>query len=401
MKMRNIVLLAFLSATVVGCKQPATSVRLPQFATVAAETVQVEGSPDAVYLGGYGSSMVYHPIDSCFYLLTDRGPNVDGLSSESKVFPITDYTPTIGRFRLKGDSLVLVEKILLKDSLGRCFTGLPNSKGDGVTGEVAYNLSGEIINNPSRGIDSEGLAIAPDGTFWVSDEYAPFIMQFDRNGVLLRQFTPSKGLPAYYAKRRPNRGMEGLTISKDGKKIIGIMQSPLYIPDKSTKDVSVNNRIIEIDLQNGNTREFIYTMENPLNVVSEICLTNDSSIFILERDGKFPQDGKGFKRVYKIDIRNATDISGKEVEMLSAQELAKQNITPVSKELFVDILTAIPDYRHDKPEGISFIGDSILCVVNDDDFGINATTDATYIPKLDATGRLDKNTVYFIAVTFE
>ena len=397
--MRNIVLLVLLSATVAGCKQPtSSSVKFPLFATVPAEIIQVEGRSDAVYLGGYGSSMVYNPMDSCFYLLTDRGPNVDGLSAESKVFPITDYTPTIGRFRLKGDSLVLLEKILLKDSLGRNFTGLPNSEGDGVTGEVAYNLSGEVINNQSRGIDSEGLTIAPDGTFWVSDEYAPFLMQFDRNGVLLRELTPSIDLPAYYAKRRPNRGMEGLTISKDGRKLFGIMQSPLYMPDKSTKDISVNNRIIEINLQNGSTREFIYMMENPLNVVSEICLVNDTSMLVLERDGKFPQDGKGFKKVYKIGIKNATDISGKEVEMLSAQELSKQNITPVSKELFVDIIAAIPGYRHDKPEGISLIGDSILCVVNDDDFGINATTDGKYIPKVDANGLLDRNTVYFVRV---
>ena len=399
--MRNIVLVTLLSIAVAGCKQPASSIPYPSFATVAAEIIEVEGSADPIYRGGYGSSMVYHPADSCFYLLTDRGPNVDGTTPESKVFPITDYAPTIGRFRLQGDSLILLEKIVLKDSLGQRLTGLPNSEGDGVTGEVAYNLSGDVIKNPSRGIDSEGLAIAPDGTFWVSDEYAPFIMQFSRSGKLLQELSPSRGLPDYYAKRRPNRGMEGLTISKDGRKLFGIMQSPLYLPSKVTKDVSVNNRIIEIDLQNGNTREFIYTMESPLNMISEICLVNDSSMLVLERDGEFPQAGKGFKRVYQIDIKKAIDISGKEIEMLSAQQLSQQGIIPASKRLLVDLMAAIPSYRHDKPEGISLIGDSILCVVNDDDFGINATADGKYTPKLDVKGELDRNTVYFIAVNLK
>lgn len=399
--MKNISIPATLLLLVLtGCGKQTSNTQYPQSASVAAEAINVNGDFATIYLGGYGSSMVYNPADSCFYLLTDRGPNVDGTTSESKVFPIADYAPTIGRFHLVGDSLVLVEKITLKERDGRNFTGLPNTEGDGVTGEMAYDLAGSVITNPSRGLDSEGLAIAPDGTFWVSDEYAPFVMQFDRNGVLMRELTPSSGLPAYYAKRRPNRGMEGLTISSDGKRLYGIMQSPLYIPDKSTKDASVNNRIIEIDIQNGSTREFIYTMKNPKNVVSEICFVSDSVMLVLERDGDFPKDGKGFKRVYKINIDLATDISGKEIELLSAEQLKSDNINPVSKTLFVDILEAVPSYRHDKPEGITLIDNSVLCVVNDDDFGINATADGRYAPKLDSKRCLDKNRVYFIPVSW-
>lgn len=394
--MKIISLLIVLIFTLTGCVGQKN--QFPKLAIVAAEKINISGDSTTIYLGGYGSSMVYNPADSCFYLITDRGPNMDGMTSESKVFPVTDFTPSIGRFRLQGDSLVLLEKITLKESDGRPFTGLPNTDGDGVTGEVAYDIFGNIITNPSRGLDSEGLTIASDGTFWVSDEYAPFVMQFSRAGLLMRELTPSKGLPAYYAKRRPNRGMEGLTISKDKSRLYGIMQSPLYVPDKSTKNVSVNNRILEIDLVSGKTREFIYMMEHPKNVVSEICLVSDSVMLVLERDVDFPKDGKGFKKVYKINLNNATDISGKEIEMLSASKLKAIQIKPVTKELFVDILSAIPDYRHDKPEGITLMGDSILCVVNDDDFGITATANGRLAPKLDNKGNLDRNVVYFIPI---
>lgn len=396
--MKNIVICALMLLSATGCGKLVMESGLPDSASVAAETVDIGNGQAAIMLGGYGSSMAYNPAGSCFYLLTDRGPNVDGTTPESKLFPIPDYAPTIGRFRLSADSLLLIEKIILKDSAGRNFTGLPNAEGDGVTGEVAYNISGEIISNTGRGLDPEGLAIAPDGTFWISDEYAPFIMQFDRNGMLLRELTPAKGIPAYYANRRPNRGMEGLTISADGGKLYGIMQSPLYMPDKSTKDVSVNNRMIEIDLHSGATREFIYAMESPENVVSEILFIDNNTMLVLERDSEFPKNGKGFKKIYKIRINNATDVTDKNIELLSSQELKTQNISPVSKTLFVDILDAIPGYRHDKPEGIAMIGDSVICVVNDDDFGVTATPDGRFAPKLDAEGRLDKNVVYFITV---
>lgn len=396
--MKNIISAALLLITATGCSTQLNKVTYPEFASVAAETINIESDTTPIYIGGYGSSMVYHPADSCFYLLSDRGPNVDGLTSESKVFPIPDYVPAIGQFRLVGDSLILVKRITLKESDGRNFSGLPNAAGSGITGEVAYNLCGEIIVNPTRGLDTEGLALAPDGTFWISDEYAPFVIQFDRNGVLMRELSPSKGLPAYFEKRRTNRGMEGLTISKDGKKLYGIMQSPLFMPDNSTKDISVNNRILEIELTSGQTREFIYTMESPENVVSEICFVNDSIMLVLERDGKFPQKNTGFKRVYQINITHATDISDKEIEMLSTAEMESQNVVPAAKVLFVDILAAIPNYRHDKPEGITLIGDSVLCIANDDDFGINATADGRYASKLDTKGRLDKNIIYFIPV---
>lgn len=396
MRYTIIILAAFLYA----CSSVKTSNTYTTVAHVAAEKIAIECDSTPIYIGGYGSSMVYNSADSCFYLLTDRGPNIDGETSESKIFPIADYAPTIGKFRLVGDSLVLVEKITLKQADGTPFTGLPNTEGDGVTGETAYDLNGDVITNSSRGLDTEGLALSSDGTLWVSDEYAPFVMQFDRNGLLIREMSPSAGLPTYYAKRRPNRGMEGLTISKDGRKLYGIMQSPLYMPDKSTKDVSVNNRILVINLDNNTTTEYIYRMESPNNVVSEISFVNDSTMLVLERDGDFPKNGKGFKRVYKINTTQATDVSDREIEMLSLSELHKQGIEAVGKVLFVDILVAIPDYRHDKPEGIAMIGDSILCVVNDDDFGINAAGNGKYVPKLDSEGHLDKSVVYFICGAF-
>jgi hypothetical protein len=49
--------------------------------------------------GGFGSSATAHPNNSGeFYALTDRGPNTD--ATGGKYFPIPDYTPRIGHFRL-------------------------------------------------------------------------------------------------------------------------------------------------------------------------------------------------------------------------------------------------------------------------------------------------------------
>jgi hypothetical protein len=374
-------------------------------AVVQATVISLPETETLIYNGGYGSSMAYNEADGLFYLLTDRGPNADGATPESKVFPVPSFVPHIGKFRLQNGELVLVEKIELKDKDGSYFSGIPNAKGDGSTNETAYNLKGEIIANDNRrGLDTEGLTIAPDGSFWVSDEYGPYILHFDAKGNLIEEFSPfNGGLPKHYATRRPNRGMEGLTLSKDGKTLYGAMQSPLYYPSKETKDKSTVVRIVSISLKDKKVGEYIYLLDGPKYVVSEIETINDNEFLVLERDGEFSVNGKGFKKIFKINILQASNIAAdpRPFETMSAATLAENNIHPVKKELFLDILAAIPDYPHEKPEGIALINNNrTLCIVNDDDFGIDAPTipNGTIIPKLAPNGALERTVINFVEV---
>lgn len=358
----------------------------PGTASITRKEIILHDTLPSVYIGGYGSSMAYNPQDSTFWLLTDRGPNVDGPTPESKVFPLPGYTPRVGVFKLQGDSLILLREILLKDSTGMEFSGLPNDEGNGKTGETAYNLNGQIISNDRRrGIDPEGLAIAPDGTFWVSDEYGPYLLHFSPSGLLIEELSPFNGkLPSHYLHRRPNRGMEGLTIAPDGITLYGIMQSPLNEPEKQSTSHPRLIPIIAINPKTSNYKEYFYKPESPENGVSEITCINDTTFLVLERDGKFPENGQGFKHIYRITLPSQTTTS-----------------CIVKKELACDLLQAIPGYAHDKPEGMAFIGDSILCVVNDDDFGITAPsgTKGSLAPKLCKNGLPDKNEIYFIRLS--
>jgi hypothetical protein len=371
---------------------------------IQSQVITVANSETPVYIGGYGSSMAYSEADSCFYLLTDRGPNVDGATPESKVFPMPDFVPHIGKFRLLDGELVLVEKIELKEANDTPFSGIPTIKGDGSTNETAYTLKGEVIsNNDRRGIDPEGLALAPDGSFWISEEYGPYILHFDTKGNLIEEFSPFNGvLPQHYAMRRPNRGMEGLTINADGTMLFGMMQSPLYYPSKETKNKSQLVRIIAINLADKKISEYLYLLSNARNVISEIEAIDNSTFLVLERDGDFPLNGKGCKHIYKINLSKASNIANdnRPFETMSAEILAKNDIRPVSKELFCDILEAIPNYPHDKPEGIALINKHTLCIVNDDDFGIISPEkpDGSIVPKLSPDGLLDKNKIYFISI---
>jgi hypothetical protein len=396
------------------------TVTYPAMAEAGNPAVLTSANGINVYNGGFGSALVQDPNDHhIFYLLTDRGPNIDGTVANSKVFATPGFAPQIGKFRLTGDQLILEKTIELKNENGANLNGLPNPAGQGFSGETALDLAGNTLPNSVDGLDSEGMAMAPDGTFWISDEYGPHLVHFDAQGKTIERINPfgtGKGgrrIPAVFATRRPNRGMEGLTITPDGKTLVGIMQFPLYNPSAAAISGSLVTRILAYDIASGTSKQYVYLIERAnLQAISEIVAINNNEFLVLERDGEYATDANKstvFKKIYKINITSATDISdpsdaatgklygGATVEQLkTAAALSSNGITPVSKTLVVDLMTDISSlYPHDKAEGMAIINSTTIAVSNDDDFGVTGT--GTYMSKiLPATGKVDRNRIYFI-----
>lgn len=377
-----------------------------------------------VYNGGFGSAIAADPNDpAVFYLLTDRGPNVAGTTANSIIIGKPDFTPGIGKFRLTNGQLVLEQTIELKNSTGGKLNGLPNPTGAGATGEIPFDLSGAALTPSADGIDSEGMVLAADGTFWISDEYGPHIVHFDATGKTIERINPfgtgtgGRKIPLVFASRKPNRGMEGLAITPDGKTLVGMMQSPMYNPSQAAVKNSVILRILTFNIATGATKQYAYTMEDPsLTGVSDIVAVSATTFLTIERDGNFAGDAAApatFKKVFKIDISNATDISdsansatgklygGLTVEQLkTAADLQSAGIKPVTKTLVFDLLKDLPTpYPHDKSEGLALLPGNILAISNDDDFGVIDNGKNDFAAKiLPATGTVDHNRIYFAKI---
>jgi Esterase-like activity of phytase/Bacterial Ig domain len=378
------------------------STNLPPIATLGG--VKITG-------GGYGSSL--YPVPGStdeFYGLTDRGPNVTAPDGVTKVEPIPSFDPSIGKFKLVGTQAILEKKIPLRGPQGQPFNGLVNSQAS--TGETIVDLNGNKLSTSPYGYDSEGLVALPDGTFWVSDEYGPFITHFDANGKQIGRLSPFDGsLPAELAMRVPNKGMEGLTITPDGKTLVGMMQSALQTPDLTAKPAQVTTlRIVTYNLKTQATHEYIYLLTDPKingGAVSEITALSNTRFVVDERDGNF--EPNAFKQLYAIDISNATDVGpkstvsgatydaakggllvgskqqsidafvGADNTATASAALATVGITPVTKTTDVDLgglLTKLDPtggfFGHDKVEGVATTdGGKTLVVSNDSDFGID------------------------------
>lgn len=391
--------------------------------------------------GGYGSSFVAAPgRPGWFYGVTDRGPNADddGPLGE-KVFLDPTFNPRIGLFHMVDGKAVLQKTIGLKAPDGTPYNGLPNPVtktaasaektedlyGNQIDPAQPYTVPGTdpaVTLNPDNGYDSEGLVALPDGTFWVSDEYGPFVTHFDRNGKELERLSPwgadsghnvdtRHPLPIELTLRTKNKGMEGLTVTPDGRTVVGIMQSALTVADygkdakgKTIKPANVAPvRIVTVDLKTKAIHEYLYLLTNPATTggaVSEITALSDTKFLIDERDGNQGEPGQAaFKNLYEIDLTGATDVKGDGTNPLgytvggrsidayvgdavtSQAELllSQAGITPVSKTPYLEIGTVLNQldpsgalFSHDKIEGVATAdGGRTLYLANDSDFGMD------------------------------
>jgi len=191
----------------------------------------------------------------------------------------------------------------------------------------------------------------------------------------------------------------------------------MYNPNKSAVTNSVVLRILTFDIASGATKQYVYLMDNvSLTGVSDIVAVNSTTFLTLERDGNFAGatgNPASFKRVFKIDVSAATDISdasngangklysNKTVEELNnAAGLSVAGIVPVTKTLVLDLLKDLPSvYPHDKAEGLALLPGNILVISNDDDFGVVDNLASGFAQKiLPLTKAVDRNRLYFVKI---
>lgn len=321
-----------------------------------------------------GSGLAYTGLGTRYIAIPDRGPNA--IAYNAAVDDTTSFQARMHEVEVvvSGTTVtpLVVKTTLFSNETGVPLTGLSS-------GFDATNSSA------SARFDPEGIRVSRDGqSVFVSDEYGPFVYQFDRaTGRRLRVLpVPAKfkiaapnprgatEITANTSGRVANRGMEGLAITPDGSTLVGIMQNPL-VQDGGRNGLNV--RMLIIDLASGNTREIIYPLADRSYGVNELVAINNSEFLAVERDGNAGVAAAA-KRVYKINIAGATDVSA--IATLPLIGLPVGTVA-ASKSLFLDLLS--PSYGlagasfPEKIEGLA-IGPALpdgrltLVVTNDNDF---------------------------------
>lgn len=394
---------------IVGNATSALSISLTNSLTIDGNSTDLYSSAgnsaNVNRLGGFFSDLYYDRYNNVYYGLPDRGPGGGLISYETRVQKFSlDVDSTTGAI----SNFNLLDTILLTNN-GDSYNGLNPTLLNGAPGVLGLSL------------DPEGFAIAPNGNFYVSDEYGPSVYEFTADGSFVRSLTtPSNILPVTgsdpnYVDGRPtltegrqdNRGFEGLTLNPDGSKLYTILQDPLVNEGSPDGRRSPNLRIVEYDTATGESvAQYMYTLESLTDInnripgteddfgsnsqgrnigVSSITALNDSEFLVIERDnrgvGEADPTGEApvsSKRVYKIDLSQATDVSNID---LSGTNTLPDGVTAVSKSLFLDIADSLQTAGQLVPEKLEGLtigsqltdGSYAVLIGTDNDFSVTQT----------------------------
>lgn len=345
-------------------------------------------------LGGMFSGLCHVSGDpeNVFYAAADRGPNEEVMvgKEQRRTFPVSEYGPLIYKLRADHGRLHVISQIGIRTRRGRPVTGLPNTDAD----EPPYTSDGKrrLALDPN-GLDVEGLAVAPDGSFWIADEYRPSVAHVAANGTVLARLIPEGSvlsadtdvravLPRLYARRQLNRGFEGVALSPDGSLLFASLESPLANPNREVARKSRMVRLLVLDV--GRLQplaEYLYVTERAADFgethqgemrISDLACLGRSMLLASER-------AQTRSRIYRVDLSRATNLFGtrwssrerqaESLETLTPEELGQYGIVPARKSLLVDLggLPGVPK----KIEGLTIVNPTTLAVGNDNDFAFS------------------------------
>ncbi len=372
---------AFLAATIFGARVASADDQIQFLGKVElpAGTIDKSGLTDVLpgnvphnQLGGL-SSIEYSGHDDLYFALPDRGPG-DGSAPYLCRWQMIELKPPAdphgkGSVRVVGTTML---------------TALDGKPLIGVS--TAFDPKGPYGNHR---FDPESLRLGSNGSVFISDEYGPFIYEFDSSGHQLRALdvparfgiahpgaTKEEEIENNQSGRVTNAGFESMAISPDGKKLFALIQLPLLQDSKRSKKgkaKGLNCRLLEIEIAGGKTREYVYPLEQEGVKTSEMLSLDDHQFLVIERDS-LGGPNAAFKKVMKIDIAGASDVSG--IESLPPKRLPKK-VKPVQKSTYIDLLDAryglAGPHLPEKQEGLAWgpklsDGRRLLWICVDNDF---------------------------------
>lgn len=259
-----------------------------------------------------GFSAVIENRDGTFWGLPDNGFGAKANSADFllRVYKVTPKWQTArgGAGRIQVDSF-----ISLRDPQKRA--GFPI---------VNENTAERLLTGAD--FDVESIVRAPDGTFWIGEEFGPFLLHVDATGVLLQAPVP---LPGVQSPSNPflsgtanlpnSKGFEALAGSRDGRYLYPILEGGL------NDDPQKRRRwVMEFDTRKNRYtgQRWAYEVDTDANLVADAFTVGRHELLIAERDD-FQGKASVTKKVYRVDLdrRDRSGYAEKQI-VLDALDIA-------------------------------------------------------------------------------
>jgi glycerophosphoryl diester phosphodiesterase len=232
--------------------------------------------------------------DGTFWAMPDNGFGAKGNSADFllRLYHITPHWETGGG---GAGAIEVGEFISLRD---------PNRK-------IPFPIVNEAT--PERlltggDFDIESVVRLADGTFWIGEEFGPFLLHVGATGKLLAppvEFPDGKSpanpflQPGETPRVRSSRGFEAMALARDGHTLYPIVEGS-FVDDPVLRRRFVYEFDTRTSTYTGRTWQ--YETDSDDNVIGDAFTTRDGRILLIERDD-FEGPASVTKRLYTIDLR--------------------------------------------------------------------------------------------------
>ncbi|KAF2027417.1 hypothetical protein EK21DRAFT_71968 [Setomelanomma holmii] len=307
-----------------------------------------------------GSNGVYSGV---LHGLPDRGWNTQGTqNTQTRIhkfsFTFEIVNATIEKPASPNFNLTYLDTLLLTGPDGTPLTGLDPTgtvKYDGFPNLPLAKYTGNGFGQNGTGgariaLDTEGLVLGDDDTYWISDEYATYVYQFSASGKMIQAIrTPDAFIPlrngteSFSAASPPlydpdfkikpenpstgrgnNQGLEALTASPDGKYLYTLLQSATIQDGGKSSSARRNSRFLTYRIEDSGKKaslEAEYAVQLPVlpsgkvASQSEMHYISATQFLVLARDSGAGHGQSSSTSIYRnadvIDISSATNVVGK------------------------------------------------------------------------------------------
>ena len=291
------------------------------------------------------------------YMLPDRGYNIKGtedyrarLNKLTVVLkPPADPRAMPPEARQHTLEMTLAETMLLRDADGRPLTGLDPTVDSQRAAGAGFPVMPQAPNG-AISLDAEAVVLLDNGTFFISDEYGPYIYHFSADGRMLSAirppdaFIPKRNGHDSFSSNNPgpgeppvrpadpetgrqnNQGFEGLSLTPDGEHLVAVLQSATRQDGGNSPETRQNTRMLVYDIADRDhaklAHEYVVSLpiftdakgKRRVAAQSELLALSDTRFLLLCRDTGNGYGLEGatsrYRRIDLLDIANASDIAG-------------------------------------------------------------------------------------------
>lgn len=255
--------------------------------------------------------------------------------------------------------------------------------------------------------DIESIQPVADG-FWIGEEFGPYLIKVDAlgqltdviattldgkpvkspdNPTLVMPANPTAKMPVFNLKR--SGGYEGLAMSKDGSKLYGMLEGPLFLEEGKVEQVdgATALRVLEFDIasKNWTGRSWLYPLAEKGVAIGDFNMIDETTALVIERDNGAGTSDKAcadpkqpkpdcfdapaeLKRVYKIEMSEAN--VGKAVRKIGYIDL--MNIQDPDNKKKAGSKDGVYDMPFVTIENVDVVDDTHIVIGNDNNLPFSA-----------------------------